>query len=140
LAQEASGTWVTSKNIDVLLKYLPVFERADYAFVKVEASRGQPYHVYSQEVVAFLEDFHQEGLQIRFNWPAWDFEVSPEAVATADVETLLKVLTRCVRQDRFCEGALAYCLESGQVVAVLRRLKQIRETLGSDDIIYVYQD
>jgi hypothetical protein len=41
--------------------------------------------------------------------------------------TLRKLLTTHVRADRFVEGHLAGVLESGHMLAILRRLKDIRQ-------------
>ena len=51
-----------------------------------------------------------------------------EKIDSADVVTLKKLFTTHVRKDRFCEGHLATMFENGHIVALLRRLKEIRET------------
>jgi hypothetical protein len=43
-----------------------------------------------------------------------------------DIKTLL---TYCVRGERFCDGHWENVLELGHVVAILRRLEMLRETL-----------
>ena len=51
-------------------------------------------------------------------------------VELADSEPILKLLTTHVRKERFCEGHLAAMFEDGHIVALLRRLKVIREGMG----------
>ena len=51
------------------------------------------------------------------------------SLETADLTTLRKLLTTHVRADRFSEGHLAGVLQSGHIVAVLRRLRKIRDQL-----------
>jgi O-acetyl-ADP-ribose deacetylase len=53
----------------------------------------------------------------------------PKAIAGADLLTLRKLLTAHVRGDRFTEGHLAAVLEKGHILAILKRLEQIRAEL-----------
>jgi len=45
----------------------------------------------------------------------------------ADLQTVRRLLTTRVRKERFCEGHLAGLCESGHIVSVLKRLKQLWE-------------
>lgn len=71
---------------------------------------------------------------IDFDWPSWGDEARryehEEILATADLETIRKLLTGHVRNDRFCEGHLLSVLESGLITAILRRLRVIREGMA----------
>ena len=68
------------------------------------------------------------------DWVQWqdvavEYVDLQEKIDSADVVTLKKLFTTHVRKDRFCEGHLATMFENGHiVVALLRRLKAIRET------------
>ena len=67
------------------------------------------------------------------DWVQWqdvavEYVDLQEKIDSADVLTLKKLFTTHVRKDRFCEGHLATMLENGHIVALLRRLKEIRET------------
>ena len=67
------------------------------------------------------------------HWGEWqdvaeEYVDSPEKIKSADVVTVHKLFTTHVRKDRFCEGHLASMFENGHIVALLRRLKEIRET------------
>ena len=67
------------------------------------------------------------------DWVQWqdvavEYVGLQEKIDSADVLTLKKLFTTHVRKDRFCEGHLAAMFENGHIVALLRRLKEIRET------------
>ena len=67
------------------------------------------------------------------DWVQWqdvavEYVDLQEKIDSADVVTLKKLFTTHVRKDRFCEGHLATMFENGHIVALLRRLKEIRET------------
>ena len=67
------------------------------------------------------------------DWVQWqdvavEYVGLQEKIDSADVLTLKKLFTTHVRKDRFCEGHLATMFENGHIVALLRRLKEIRET------------
>ncbi len=67
------------------------------------------------------------------DWVQWqdvavEYVDLQEKIDSADVLTLKKLFTTHVRKDRFCEGHLATMFENGHIVALLRRLKEIRET------------
>jgi hypothetical protein len=42
-------------------------------------------------------------------------------------------MTSYVRADRFSEGTLASLFQSGQIITVLQRLRQIRDAMAADD-------
>ncbi len=67
------------------------------------------------------------------HWGEWqdvaeEYVDSPEKIKSADVVTVQELFTTHVRKDRFCEGHLVSMFENGHIVALLRRLKEIRET------------
>lgn len=91
----------------------------------------------SQEVYEFIDALHEFGWITPFNWGSWTDQAKryvddPEALSTADVETLQKLLTTHVRQDRFCDGHLLSMFTSGHMTAILRRIGEIaREDRGT---------
>ena len=124
------------QQIDAILKYLPIFEKPDYQFGRWVEQEGQfPYFSFSPEVDEFIDALHREDVIIPFDWTIWRKEArrcqtDPEALETADLLTLRKLLTVHVRADRFAEGHLASVFESGHITAILHRLKQIREKMA----------
>jgi hypothetical protein len=122
-------------QLDAVLAFLPIFERLGYAFGEWISHTGQlPYFDYSPEVLAFEKALYQQGIIYIFDWPAWSEDVKryqrdAEALQSADLLALRKLLTAHVRADRFVEGHLASVLESGHITTILRRLKQLRDAL-----------
>lgn len=52
-------------------------------------------------------------------------EISEDVIANFDRSTILAYLTSTIRSDRFFDGALAYSIQSGLVLAALKRLSTI---------------
>jgi hypothetical protein len=136
MSQEASE--LSLSQLDAILAYLPIFERPGYSFGEWQVQRGIfPFWAQSPEVLAFIEALHREQFISPFDWVSWAAEAQrltqggAEALATADLTTLRKLVTSYVRADRFSEGTLASLFESGQIVAILRRLRQIRDAMAA---------
>ena len=136
---------INRDRIDELLQFLPGFERAGRSFVRSwgggeelpEGGLTVPFPIYEDDVVAFFWLAGQ---------PWWaDYEYEPrrahkmlqddafiESCSLGDLRTML---TLCVRGERFCDGFWAHVLETGRVLALLRRLAVLRgEFLGSDPV------
>ncbi len=83
------------------------------------------------------EALYRERFIVPFDWGGWADEArrytegGEAALATADRATLRKLLTTYVRADRFAAGTLAAQFQSGQIAAILRRLRQIRDELAA---------
>ena len=87
------------------------------------------YPLYCKDVLAFYRLAGQ---------PWWsDYGYEPRAaaqmladmarIARATLDEIKTMLTYCVRGERFADGHWAAMLESGKVVAILRRLQVLRE-------------
>lgn len=130
---------ITREDIDALLEFLPLFERPGRTFAKwsemvknADGSFSLPYPIYDEDVEEFFRLVGQRG---------WiDVAYKPEEAARmladsefikqrASLEQVKTMLTYCVRGERFCDGHRESLLEGGQIVALLRRLKAIREQL-----------
>ncbi len=125
------------EQIDAILAYLPVFEGRDYCFGHWRTPAGGfPYFEFSAEVSEFISALYRQGFLVVFDWPGWSqrarYESDPAALEVTDLLTLRKLLTAHVRVDRLIEGHLASVLESGHIVAILRRLKEIRGQMADD--------
>ena len=128
---------VTSKDIDELLRFLPLFELPGRKFVERSAGGERtaggaivmPYPVYTADVEQF---FHLAAQ------PCWtDHEYVPaeagkmlqddELVAKATLAEIKMMLTYCVRGERFCDGHWEAVLGSGRIAALLQRLDALRQ-------------
>ena len=124
---------IGSRQLDAVLRFLPIFERPGYVFGEWHSPEGQfPYYSMSREVMDFCQALYDQQIVFSFDWPSWQDEAQrlysdPAALERADLLTLRKLLTTHVRKDRFAEGHLAEMFECGHVTAILRRLKEVRE-------------
>jgi hypothetical protein len=125
---------LTKDNIEVLLHFLPIFEKEGYIFGEVVVEKGQfPFASLSKDSQEFIRSAYDNNWVVSFDWIAWkdsdegQHYQSLDALQEADIEALRKVLTTCIRQDRFVEGLMLDLLEQGYITAILRRLKEICE-------------
>ena len=126
------------EDIDALVEFLPRFEEPGRVFAKwgetiknADGSISLPFPEYDEDVQEFFRLVAEHG---------WlDYEYKPEEAARmladgelvgrAGVGQIKTMLTYCLRGERFCDGFWESLLEGGQIVALLRRLKAIRERM-----------
>ena len=131
---------ITPEAIDKILKFLPVFEQVDRKFSEWHSTEPSedgtphlPYCEYTSDVNDFIQTLYEEGFIIFFNWIDWKYRKrlydEPQLVKRAKLETLQKLLTAHIRQERFCEGHLALSLTNGHINAILHRLKELRNKM-----------
>lgn len=130
---------ITRKQVDALLRFLPLFQRPGRAFLDRWGGGGRdsdddatmPYPVYAADVVAFFESAGQD---------CWsDGAYEPEAAAamladdarieSATMAQIRTMLTYCVRGERFSDGHWDDVLRSGRIVALLKRLQALRREM-----------
>ncbi len=138
-------TWVeesvplTKENVDNILKYLPLLEDKANKFYR-EASQDEsgavvlPFYVLTGIGLKFYEDLYKEGFVTKFKWMDWitearEYSASDEKLSKADLNDIRRLLTIIVRQGRFCEGLLEETIESGLMLKILKRLKEIRKKM-----------
>jgi hypothetical protein len=120
--------------LDAVLRFLPIFEQPGYVFGEWRSPKGQfPYYSMTTEAMDFFRTI--QPILFPFDWSSWQGEaekyvVDPQALGTADLLTMRKLLTTHVRMDRFVGGHFGGMLESGHITAILRRLKELREQMG----------
>ena len=126
---------VTGKHIDAILPFLEQFEEAGFSVGTWPNELGvMSYFNFNEVVLEFQQILYaNDWVTPKVDWVEWqdvaeEYVDSPEKIKSADVVTVQKLFTTHVRKDRFCEGHLASMFENGHIVALLRRLKEIRET------------
>jgi len=86
------------------------------------------WYEYRQFVTEFMEGLHERHLNVVFDWGKWKcgekLFFHPNLIAQATAADCLKLITSCVRKDRFCEGFMAQALEQGVIAACLKRLRE----------------
>lgn len=125
----------TARQIDALLPFLDRLMAEGFTRDK---SHIEPSPVTGNDLSETVDKFEKalykhDWVKPGFNWPQWQQEAatyvdSLEKVASADVETLRRLLTTHVRKERFCEGHLAEMVQNGHIAAILSRLRELRET------------
>ena len=127
----------TKKQIDAILPFLALFTVDGFSTGVLHGPPGEfPWFAYSKPVLQFQQALYDHGwVTPSFNWPKWqetakEYVKSPERIDAADIKTIRKLLTTHVRKERFREGHLAEMFESGHVVALLRRLQELRITMS----------
>lgn len=87
-----------------------------------------PYAGMSRTVTRFEKMLYANGWITFAEWMQWSgteearrLEREPDALARADAEQLRRLLTMCVRRDRFVTGALLRDFETGLMLRIARR-------------------
>lgn len=133
----AKAKAITARQIEALLPFVRTFEIMGFQCGECPQSESDSPHGSiipgfgaTDPVANFLGTLYDHGWIESFDWSAWQdaaarYAASPELVASADADTIRKLLTSHVRKDRECQGHLAAQFESGHILALLRRLKAI---------------
>tara|TARA_R110002111_G_scaffold188971_6_gene254351 strand:- start:42 stop:473 length:432 start_codon:yes stop_codon:yes gene_type:complete len=129
------------EDIQALLEFLPIFEKPDFVFGEEVGLEKQddgtitlPHYTMSLEARRFRRVLHDCGFIRSFDWGKWKHEAvrymdEPSSLETADLDTLCKLLTLHVRQERFCDGHLASMYECGHLTAILRQMVTILDRI-----------
>lgn len=137
---------VAEPNLKALAAFLPTV--TDPAFEPgevVSPPRGadgvmqMPYVRYGEAVQSFRKSANAEGWVLRsFDWPKWAgseeaarLRDDPAALARATPEQLLRLLTVCIRQDRFVDGALLDAFRSGLIRRIVQRAADLVDQQGA---------
>jgi hypothetical protein len=132
---------ILTKHIDAILPFLEIFEKPGFKcgeWDQPESRESNEFimldYQYAPPVEEFVQALYDNDWVEKFDWKKWQdtavqYVDSPNLLATSDAETIRKLLTTHVRKDRFCEGHVASMCENGHIVAVLRRLKEIRKEM-----------
>ena len=119
-----------------IVAFLPSFQAPDFKFgywTKPPSDQSGvmmlPYFSLSEVAGSFEQKAYDLGwIMPDFDWGAWkqtaeaiSLRDDDQALAQATPEQLARLLTVCIRQDRFCEGALEGAFESGLLTRILER-------------------
>jgi len=129
---------ITGEDIDALLEFLPQFEKPGRQFAQwdrleknADGSINFPFPIYNEDVDEFFKRVGQRGwIDVGYKpEEAARMLEDAEFIKQASLEQVKMMLTYCVRGERFCDGLRESLLSGGQIVALLRRLKAIREQM-----------
>jgi len=87
-----------------------------------------PFWLEDEIVSKFFNTAYFLGIVIVFDWASWKEGIEilndPDSdFRDYDVETLCKLLTFVVRCDKFCEGYLINCFETGKMTRIIEALQ-----------------
>jgi len=139
-AEEELVARITREKIDELLQFLPLFDRPpaqDFVEWWGVGERDEddrlvpPYEHYPPEVFEFYRLAGQECWRDYNCHPdeANEMMADPDLVASATLDQIKTMLTGCVGGESIWRGDWGEQLCTGIVAAVLRRLKELRETI-----------
>ena len=122
---------ITAKRIDAILPFLDAFESMVIKGGESSIASSVTAYEGSDPIEAFVVALYGDGWIEQFDWEKWQetaaqYIASPDLLASVDAETIRKLLTTHVRKDQVSEGHLAAMFENGHILALLRRLKEIR--------------
>ena len=122
--------------LEKLAALLPVFTAPGFSFGEWAHSREvapntftMPFYIFSSPADALSKTCCEDGwVRSDFDWGEWkqtpeavELLESPDALARATTDQLSKLLTVIIRQEKFCDGAMASAYDSGLITAILRR-------------------
>lgn len=113
----------------VIVAHLPALVEKGFVFGVWRYPQGaMPYVEYSPKARSLMRDIDR--IKLNFDWMAWMKTVQTDIddlakLAQADLLTVRRLLTAHLRMDRFNEGHLLAIFESGYLIALLRRLKEL---------------
>ena len=109
----------------------PEFRAGEWAsFTKSEQGYFQmPYVVLGTTAKRFIDAAYENGwVMADFDWSEWaqtsravQLRDDHESMVTATASELFRMLTVCIRQDRFSEGALLEAFNSGLIKRIVQR-------------------
>ena len=91
-----------------------------------------PWFELSEQGMAFVRALG--AIMLKFDWPTWAATPAAQvlyhdrdALASASVDDLRRIVTAVVRTDRFNEGQLSDAFDSGLMAAIARRAAALAE-------------
>lgn len=93
-----------------------------------DGNLSMPFWHEDEVVSRFFNAVYLLGIVTVFDWATWqegiDILNNPDSdFKDYDMETLCKLVTLIVRSDKFCEGYLINCFETGTMARIIEALK-----------------
>lgn len=126
---------ISKKNWDKLFKLIPDIEKTK-DFIQSGGIVDDPNNpdgfmitpIIEKKIVWDLEKTLDElNLLIAFDWSNWDEGrkiASNQDFENKDTVTLLKLISAFIRNNRFCDGALAEKFENKSIEKILKQIKK----------------
>ena len=109
-------------SFEKLISHIPFFNNPDSNYYELRVTD----YYYSKEVLKFIDDFYNEKFDYPFDWTKWTdnfWELSNDhkQFEKADIETTIKFLSTIINADRFIEGTMAFAIDNGHILAILKK-------------------
>jgi hypothetical protein len=132
-----------------IVAFLPSFQASGFKFGHWTEPQSEqpgvtilPYFSLSEVAGSFEQKAYDLGWVILdFDWGSWketseakSLRDDAQILAHATPEQLARLLTVCIRQDRFCEGALENAFESGLLTRILERAAVILREMEGESL------
>ena len=120
-------------GLSVVLRFLPFFGRKRIIlFTRDKGNVFDPVD-YNIKIHQFIDALYESGFIQPMGWKGWEKAIQkyinfPNLIATADMETLIKILTVHIRKENYKKGHIADMIECGQFEKILTRLKFFKST------------
>ncbi len=130
---------ISKEGLEALARYAPILEARDFTWGEWDVQPGRwPWMRHGDVASSFMDDAYRfDWVSGDFDWPAWSrtdeavrLRSDPLALADADGDHLVKLLTCCIRSDRFCEGSLAADHGSGLLARITARAQVLVARTG----------
>ncbi|WP_262269570.1 DUF6508 domain-containing protein [Microvirga yunnanensis] len=132
------------ERLEALVAFLPRFEAEDFQFASwVEPKQSadtiiEGRFTLGREAAAFVKAAYDHDWVKSFKWSSWaqseeaaQLRDDERVLAHADEDQLAKLLTTCIRSDRFVEGTLAHSFETGLLTRILHRARVLLSELDT---------
>lgn len=129
---------ITKQQIDAILPFLDCFKAIGFSAGTWKSSSDQmPWFHFNDSVMKFKRALYDNGwlapsvewTKLEWKKTAMNYVRFPDRIESAEAETIQRLFTSHFRKERLCEGHLAAMFENGHVLALLRRLQEIRRTM-----------
>ncbi|PWR19993.1 DUF6508 domain-containing protein [Zavarzinia compransoris] len=137
----ARGNRCLTTDLRALADFLPAFRQPEFKAGEWKGGNETkpgviqiPYVSYAPVVGAFCRAVYEHGWIKVFDWMTWtqsdearSLRDDEAVIGNATPEQLAHLLTACIRQDRFAEGALMGAFESGLILRIVERAAVLAE-------------
>lgn len=115
---------------EVITSYYAFFNEPGSDFYELRVTD----YYYSKEVLKFVDDFYKQKFDYPFDWTKWtdnfwDLSNNQESFEKADIETIIKFLSTIINADRFIEGTMAFAIDNGHILGILKHFKKYSDSL-----------
>jgi hypothetical protein len=118
--------------VDDVLRWPRMNERPD-SFMPITI-----WPEYNPTITAFIQSLYDNYFVQGFDWSRWKassekYVDEPVRVSEANLGICIKLLTLHARMEHFSAGYFVEVLRSGHILAILRRLEALRETVPPNE-------